>query len=376
MTEHTAAIILSYISTRQLTPETTLRLLKAAGSPRTLLEHRKELPDICPDATLTVIDAFAADIDEMEKQAQEELEWCAKHNVTPTIYGTLEYPTRLISCPDAPIVLYTHATANLNAPHTVSIVGTRNITSYGNDVINKLINDISNLCPDCTIISGLAYGVDIHAHRAAMAAGLPTVAVVAHGQDTLYPAVHRHDAEELTRLGGDVITEYPLHTAAAPRNFLQRNRIVAALGDATVVIESAYRGGALSTARTARAYGKQVFAVPGSIKSEYSAGCHALIRDGKAQLLTSATDIAKALRWDTPKKKKTTAAKSIERPFNPNLLPQEQRVVEALRRSDLHANAIALATNLDAGIVTATLFSLEMQGIVRSLPGNVYHLVD
>ena len=374
MTELTAAIILNHIATHQLTPETVLRLIKAAGTPRALLERRSDLSVFCPDVTQAVVDAFATDFEPLEKQAQEELEWCAKHGVTPTVYGTLEYPTRLISCPEAPIVLYTHATANLNAPHTVSIVGTRNITAYGNDVINQLVGDISALCPDCNIISGLAYGVDIHAHRAAMAAGLPTVAVVAHGQDTIYPAIHRHDAEEMTRLGGDVITEYPLHTAAAPRNFLQRNRIVAALGDATIVVESAYRGGALSTARTARAYGKPVFAVPGPINSEYSAGCHALIRDGKAQLLTSANDIAKALNWDTKKKKKA-ANKNIDRPFTPNLLPQEQHIVEALRRGDLHANAIALATSLDAGIVTATLFALEMQGIVRSMPGNVYHLI-
>ena len=374
MTELTAAIILNHIATHQLTPETVLRLIKAAGTPRALLERRSDLSVFCPDVTQAVVDAFSTDFEPLEKQAQEELEWCAKHGVTPTVYGTLEYPTRLISCPEAPIVLYTHATANLNAPHTVSIVGTRNITAYGNDVINQLVGDISALCPDCNIISGLAYGVDIHAHRAAMAAGLPTVAVVAHGQDTIYPAIHRHDAEEMTRLGGDVITEYPLHTAAAPRNFLQRNRIVAALGDATIVVESAYRGGALSTARTARAYGKPVFAVPGPINSEYSAGCHALIRDGKAQLLTSANDIAKALNWDTKKKKKA-ANKNIDRPFTPNLLPQEQHIVEALRRGDLHANAIALATSLDAGIVTATLFALEMQGIVRSMPGNVYHLI-
>ena len=374
MTELTAAIILNHIATHQLTPETVLRLIKAAGTPRALLERRSDLSVFCPDVTQAVVDAFATDFEPLEKQVQEELEWCAKHGVTPTVYGTLEYPTRLISCPEAPIVLYTHATANLNAPHTVSIVGTRNITAYGNDVINQLVGDISALCPDCNIISGLAYGVDIHAHRAAMAAGLPTVAVVAHGQDTIYPAIHRHDAEEMTRLGGDVITEYPLHTAAAPRNFLQRNRIVAALGDATIVVESAYRGGALSTARTARAYGKPVFAVPGPINSEYSAGCHALIRDGKAQLLTSANDIAKALNWDTKKKKKA-ANKNIDRPFTPNLLPQEQHIVEALRRGDLHANAIALATSLDAGIVTATLFALEMQGIVRSMPGNVYHLI-
>ena len=374
MTELTAAIILNHIATHQLTPETVLRLIKAAGTPRALLERRSDLSVFCPDVTQAVVDAFSTDFEPLEKQAQEELEWCAKHGVTPTVYGTLEYPTRLISCPEAPIVLYTHATANLNAPHTVSIVGTRNITAYGNDVINQLVGDISALCSDCNIISGLAYGVDIHAHRAAMAAGLPTVAIVAHGQDTIYPAIHRHDAEEMTRLGGDVITEYPLHTAAAPRNFLQRNRIVAALGDATIVVESAYRGGALSTARTARAYGKPVFAVPGPINSEYSAGCHALIRDGKAQLLTSANDIAKALNWDTKKKKKA-ANKNIDRPFTPNLLPQEQHIVEALRRGDLHANAIALATSLDAGIVTATLFALEMQGIVRSMPGNVYHLI-
>ena len=374
MTELTAAIILGNIATHQLTPETVLKLIKAAGTPLALLERRRDIRSICPDATQTVVNVFCQDFSELEEQALAEQEWCAEHHVVPLVHGTLEYPTRLLGIPDAPVVLYTHATANLNATHTVSIVGTRNITTYGNDVINKLVGDISEICPDCNIISGLAYGVDIHAHRAAMAANLPTVAVVAHGIDTIYPAVHRHDAEQMTKLSGDVITEYPIRTAAAPRNFLQRNRIVAALGDATVVVESAYRGGALSTARTAKAYGRPVFAVPGPINSEYSMGCNTLIRDGKAQLLTAAADIAKALGWDTTKKKKASD-KNIERPFTPNLLPQEQRIVEALRRGDLHTNALALATGLDAGIITATLFSLEMQGIVRSLPGNVYHLI-
>ena len=306
--------------------------------------------------------------------AQRQAEWCAETGVRVLPLSHPDYPALLRDCPDPPAVLYYQGTARLNRRHSLSVVGTRRITDYGKRLCADLMAGLSALLPDTLVVSGLAYGVDIHAHRAAMAAGLPTVAVVAHGQDTIYPAIHRHDAEEMTRLGGDVITEYPLHTTAAPRNFLQRNRIVAALGDATVVVESAYRGGALSTARTAKAYGKAVFAVPGSIKSEYSTGCHALIRDGKAQLLTSANDIAKALNWETKKKKKA-ADKSIECPFSPTLLPQEQRIVEALRHGDLHANAIALAASLDAGIVTASLFSLEMQGIVRSMPGNVYHLI-
>lgn len=208
------------------------------------------------------------------------------------------YPRRLLECEDAPAMIYALGECDLDSPFMLGIVGTRHATPYGCDFINRLIAELADRLPDKpVIISGLAYGIDICAHRAAMANGCPTVAVLAHGLKTIYPAVHRNDARDIIRHGGVLITEYTSDAPVHKGNFLARNRIIAGLCDGLIVVESAERGGALVTARLASAYDREVMALPGRTSDEYSKGCNLLIRNQIASIITDAADVADTLGW-------------------------------------------------------------------------------
>jgi len=268
-----------------------------AGSATAVLENRNDIRSFAPEASDRLCEIMKQDITDVCSRAEEEERWCNDHGIKMLCIDDADYPSRLKHCADAPLVLYVRGDANLNASHAIDIVGTRQCTPYGRDVISKIIGDLATLCPGITINSGLAYGVDIAAHRAALQHRLPTVGVVAHGHDTLYPALHKKEASEMINNGGAVITEYPRGTRPEARNFLQRNRIIAGISDATIVIESASHGGGLVTARIALDYGREVFAVPGPVNAEYSKGCNNLIRDNKAQLITSAQDIVNVMGW-------------------------------------------------------------------------------
>ena len=257
----------------------------------------------------------------------------------------------------------------------ISIVGTRHSTAYGHDLINRFVGELKTLCPQTLVVSGLAYGVDICAHNAALNNGYSTVGVLAHGLDTLYPPAHKPTARRMVGQGG-LLSEFPSSTKADKLNFVRRNRIVAGMADATVLVESAAHGGGLITTRMAFEYKRDVFAFPGPVGARYSEGCNNLIRSGKATLITSAKDLVESMGWLEDSMLSQAKQQGIERQLFPTLSPEEQRIVDQLaKENDLQANVIALRTALTIPQISALLFSLEMKGMVRLYAGGTYHLI-
>jgi DNA processing protein len=264
----------------------------------------------------------------------------------------------------------------LNQQYVINIVGTRQCTAYGQDLIRHFISDLKQLCPDVLIVSGLAYGVDIHAHRNALENGFETVGVLAHGLDQIYPHRHRDTAATMVSHGG-LLTEYMSQTQALPNNFRQRNRIVAGMSDATILVESAYKGGGLITCRIAQEYGRDVFAFPGAVGMPYSEGCNRMIQNNTAALITSAEDFMKAMGWKVRGKMEEVRGKMEEGELFPELTEEERAVVEALRQTnDLQLNTLSVRTNIPVGQLSGLLFQLEMKGIVKAYAGGNYHLVN
>lgn len=348
-------------------------LLERAGSAKVLFDHKDDIRAVLPECNLGIVQAFR-NCDEAMKRAEEELEFIQRHRIKCLTISDNNYPQRLINCDDAPLALFHLGNADLNKLHIVSIVGTRKCTLYGRDVTERFVRELKEICPDTLIVSGLAYGIDVAAHRTALECGMDTVGVLAHGLDTLYPAAHRNTAKEMITHGG-LLTEYFQQTRPEKVNFLRRNRIVAGLADATIVIESMYRGGSLSTARIANEYNREVFAVPGRIGDESSEGCNKLIAHNKAQIFTDAEDFAQAMGWDYDKKRDEGHAKGIQPDLFPTLSPEGQKVVDVLRsNNDLQINILSIQSGISIPELSSLLFDLEMEGIVKALPGGVYHL--
>lgn len=356
-------------------PAALVELYERAGSATAIIEHHNNIRDIIPDASRSLVDGLR-NIEEAERRAEVELEYDRKHNISVLTIGDSRYPQRMRECADAPLVLYYLGNSDLNARRTIGIVGTRHCTRYGQDLIGRFVGDLKKYCPDVLIFSGLAYGVDICAHRAALQNGLETVGIVAHGLDEIYPRAHRETAVEMLSQGG-LLTEYMTHTEPFAKNFVSRNRIVAGCSDATVLVESAAKGGGLITCSIALGYGRDVFAFPGAVGSPYSEGCNNLIRDNKAALVTSAEDFVRAMGWDTDKQRQKALAKGVERDFFPDLSAEEKAVVEVLTETnDLLLNTLAVKTSLPIGRLMSLLFELELKGIVKPYAGGIYHLVS
>ncbi len=353
---------------------TALALYNELGSATAIYEHRNDIADVVDGCTPRLIAALK-EWGEPLRRAEVEMEFMQKHAIRALTMADDDYPLRLRECQDAPLVLYYRGTSDLNNRRIISIVGTRKCTSYGKDIICRLMREMKEMCPDVVVVSGLAYGVDINAHREALVNGYETVGVLAHGLDQLYPSRHRDTAKEMLLQGG-LLTEYMTQTNADKPNFVRRNRIVAGMADATVVVESAAKGGSLITADIARNYGRDVFAFPGQVNSEYSAGCNKLIRDNVAALITSAEDLVNALGWQDDAKLRQAQTAGIERSLFPQLSEDEQMIVDLLlKTNDLQINIISVKTGMPIGNVTALLFQLEIKGVVKPLAGGMYHLI-
>ena len=372
--EHLYAVALTRLGGFNL--PALMELYQRAGSATAIYEHRNNIHDILPDATQRLVETLE-NWDNVISFAERELQYDEQNNIEVLCLNDENYPQRLRECPDAPIVLYKQGNVNLNKSHTLNIIGTRNCTQYGRDLIRAFIRELKLICPDALVFSGLAYGIDICAHRESLANNMETVGVVAHGLDIVYPRMHTGTAKEMCEKGGGVITEYTTNTQPVPKNFVQRNRIVAGCTDATLLVESANKGGGLITCNIARSYNREVFAFPGAIGAEYSEGCNQLIRDNGASLITSAYDFVKAMNWDNDIKLEKAQQQGIERTLFPNLNNEEQIVVEALQQqNDQQINMLSVRTNLSMARLMALLFELEMKGIIRTMAGGCYHLLE
>ena len=350
------------------------QLVEEMGSATAIFENRKSMKQQMPSASQKTLDALAS-MESHLKRAEEELAFCRKGKIQCLGLNDETYPQRLKDCPDAPVLLYYRGTADLNARHIVSMVGTRQITGYGKDLCHSFVRDLKQLCPDALVVSGLAYGVDVNCHRAALEEGLETVGVLAHGLDQIYPRHHRETAKQMVAAGG-LLTEYMSATAIDKRNFVQRNRIVAGVADAAIVVESAARGGSLITADIAQSYDRQVWAFPGRIHDTYSSGCNKLIFSNCATLLTSAEDFCLAMGWtDDVQHQKQLSEEGIQQEFLADFNEQEQLILQALARDDSkQINVLAVETNIPVGELSSLLFSLEMKGAVQMLVGGKYKI--
>ena len=352
-----------------------LHLYRTLGSGEEIFLHRNEAQDILPDCSPRLIDNLK-DWSEPLKRAEVELEFCRNNNIRVLCLGDDNYPKRLEDCADAPLVMYYKGNANLNQSRVINIIGTRHCTTYGADFIRRFIHDLKALCPEVLVVSGLAYGVDINAHQQALAVGYETVGVVAHGLDYLYPAAHKDVAREMVNHGG-LLTEFMTCTNADKGNFVRRNRIVAGMSDACILIESAAHGGGMITAGIAFDYGREVFALPGRVGDHFSEGCNNAIRENKAMLLTSVEDFVKTMGWEDDALRIEAQKKGIERQLFPDLSPEQQRIVDVLAKSnDLQLNQLSVKTGIPIGDITSILFQMEMMGVVKPMAGGNYHLLN
>lgn len=301
-------------------------------------------------------------------RAIEEIEFMERNRIKPLFFSHKDYPERLKHCADSPIMLYFKGSSNLNTQKIIGIVGTRNATEYGKRICNEIVEGLTAYNP--LIISGLAYGVDVCAHKAAMQNNLETVGVVAHGLDRIYPQIHKSIAENMLGKGG-VLTEFMQGTIPDRENFPQRNRIVAGMIDALIVIESGKKGGALITADIANSYNRDVFAIPGRSGDIYSKGCNFLIKTNRAALIEDARDVAYMLSWDVEKEKK----KQHQRELFIELTNDEEKIVKVIKESEeIGIDSLCLKSTMPMSSVSAILLNLEFKGVVKSLPGKQYKL--
>ncbi len=303
------------------------------------------------------------------QQAADEIKFVEKNGIDVIFFTDSRYPKRLKNCIDAPILLYSKGNANLNARRVVSIVGTRNATDYGKQLCARLIEELQQY--EVLVISGLALGIDVAAHRECLKNKVATVGILGHGLDRIYPSQNRVTADKMLENGG-LLSEYPSNTKPDRENFPQRNRIVAGMADAVIVIEASIKGGALITAEIANSYNRDVFAFPGRVDDEYSEGCNFLIRNNKAALLTCVADLAYSLGWEKP-----DDAKPVEQFMLPlDLSADEQTIFEIIRehKIPLAIDDLTIKTNMPMSQLAMNLLNMEMQGFIRSLPGKMYRV--
>jgi len=347
-------------------------LYKALGSASEVFKNRKNLSDFLPNIKPQLIDLL--DCQEAFDLAEKEYHFIQKNKITCLGYKDEDYPSRLRECDDAPLYLFYKGNANLNNLQIISVVGTRHITEYGKDICKKFIQNLQSMCPDIIIVSGLAYGVDIQAHQTALQNDIKTIGVLAHGLDRIYPSIHRNTAVKMIDQGG-LLTEFISGTNPDRQNFVSRNRIVAGMCDATIIVESAKKGGALITAELAESYHRDCFAFPGRINDEFSEGCNNLIRDNKAILINNVEDFIKCMCWDINMNK--TLKKEVQRNLFPNLTVEEQALVNILIKNPegIQINTLVVESNISIQKLNVLLFELEMKGIIRTLAGGLFKLI-
>jgi DNA processing protein len=301
-----------------------------------------------------------------------EAEWAflQKHNIELLFLTDEQYPKRLLNCYDPPTVLFYKGTANLNAGRVVNIIGTRNHSEYGKQLTEKLVESLAQ--HNVLVISGMAFGIDTQAHRSCVKNEVPTVGVLAHGLDTLYPPENAKLARQMLEQGGGLLTEFPMGTKPDKHNFPTRNRVVAGMCDATIVIETDIKGGSMITAELAQGYNRDVFAFPGRVTDTKSRGTNLLIRQNKAGLISNGEELLEAMNWLPQPEKKP----KIQRSLFIELNPQERVIADLLTLNEqLHIDELNLKSGMNASLAAGALLSLELQGVVVRMPGKIYKLV-
>jgi DNA processing protein len=343
------------------------KLITVCGSAEAVFnENKKTLSKIPGFGTFTVQDISLLNV---SKNAEEEINIIEKYKIIPLLFNSPLYPDRLKHCEDGPLLLYSKGNTNFNFPKVIGIVGTRKATSYGKKYCTEIVKQLAS--PDILIVSGLALGIDGCAHEAAIENNITTVGILAHGLNIIYPPSHKQLAIQMLK-NGALITEFSFYTKPDKENFPQRNRIIAGMSDAILVIETGLKGGALITAEFANSYNRDVFALPGRVNDFYSQGCNRLIRNNKAALVESADDIKYIMGWND---NKSNNIKNIQQDIPINLNDDEKQIVDLLQiNGESSIDFICLSCGMTNSKIASILLNLEFQGIVKSLPGNRFIL--
>lgn len=355
-----------------------LTLIKGVGhyTAKLLLAHftTPEAVFSAPKSKLLAIDGIgevtAANIKKTDalQRAEEQLAFIEKHHIKTLFYGSADYPKKLKQCVDAPLMLYYKGTADLSHQRILSIVGTRNVTPYGRMLCAQLAEELKY--HNVLVVSGLALGVDGAVHRECLSNAIPTVGVLGHGLDRIYPAIHKELAAKMVKNGG-LLTEYLPGTNPDAPNFPKRNRIIAGLADATIVVEASIKGGALITAEIANSYNRDIYAFPGRTTDEFSEGCNFLIKTNRAALINNAKDLIYYLGWDEVT---NVPVKPVQTQMPLHLNKEEKLVFENLQHGAMGVDELSFKIGLLQSKLAIALLTLEMQGIVVALPGKIYKL--
>lgn len=348
-------------------PVLTKRLIAYCGSAEGVFTDKKNHLSKIPGIGERLIDHIVnhKNLD----AADAEIEFITKHRIDTLFYLDDNYPVRLRNCEDAPVLLYVKGKTDFNRTRVISIVGTRNPTDYGRNMTREFIETLASGYPDILIVSGLAYGIDICAHKASLKNNLDTAGILGHGLSVLYPSSHREVARQMIEKGA-LVTEFRHDEKPESPNFVKRNRIIAGLSDATIVMESGEEGGALITADIANSYNRDVFAFPGRVNDRYSVGCNRLIKTNRAVLIESLDDLEYIMGWQKAKK-----SEPLQKELFIELNPEEKQMLEFIRNdSTATIDILAIRSNLPVSRVSAILLNLEFKGIIRCLPGKVYQM--
>jgi DNA processing protein len=358
-------IALTFI--KSIGPVTAKNLLAYCGSAEKIFEASKkqllQIPGIGEKTVEAILNSDAL------VRAQQELDFILKHDIEVLFFSDENYPKRLKNCNDAPILLYFKGVANFNHPKIISIVGTRNATDYGKNLCKQLVEILKPY--NVLIVSGLAYGIDVAAHKECVANNVATIGVLGHGLDRLYPKIHKSVTQKMV-LNGGLLTEFPILTNPDRQNFPQRNRIIAGIADATIVVEASIKGGALITAEIANSYNRDVYAFPGRTNDVYSEGCNFLIKTNRAGLINNANDLIYYLGWEDEQQSNKNP---VQTKLHLNLTVKEKEVVDELQNGPLAIDELSLKIKQPQSKLAIILLTLEMQGILVSLPGKIYKLL-
>jgi len=342
------------------------KLIERYGSAQKVLGQSLETYKLLGDNGRNIIEALEKEL--IFSIAKEQIEYAEKYNIEILSFYDNNYPRRLKHCADAPLILYYKGNTDLNNTKVVGIVGTRNATAYGKKMCDHIVEELAT--QDVLIVSGLAYGIDVAAHNFAMQYNTPTIGVLAHGLDSMYPKEHSVYAKKMLKNGG-LLTENKIRTRPNRENFPKRNRVVAGMCDAIIVVESAITGGSMITAKLGNDYNRDVFAVPGRLGDKYSEGCNHLIKINQAHLLQASKDIAYILNWNTDKKK----PKAIQKQLFVDLTTDESAIITILQNKEvLSIDELAVALEFPMSKLSTQLLLLEFKGMVRQLPGKKYEL--